>query len=308
MAHIGRQRQLGIGIEATAGTAVAPTHYIPFLKCSLEERHTPITDKGARGIRDTAGPLSVEGKKWGEGDIEVVLDPTTAPYWFALALGSIESEAGSGDKYVHTITASQENNPLTATIWLDRIIDKVQFSNAVVDSLELNFADDIAKIKTKVFSKFPTAQERTPTETELTYYTFKNAKVKIGGTETKIRELTLTIDNGAELIYAPNSNDVDRIVWKGLKVSGKFSLLFEDETQKSAFVNLAKQSLEITFSDDDNNIIQISIPNFRVDNWSASADLDDIVQEEIDFVAEYDLNDKATISVSITNEVPTYTS
>jgi len=312
MAHIGRCNQLGIAIEETPGTPKEPTHYIPFIDCTLVERHTPISDSQAKGIRDAEGNDSVEGKKWGEGTIKVVLDPTTAPYWLALALGNIDSTGAP----THLVTQGASSDPLTATIWRGRVVDSVEFANSVVDTLELNFADDVATLTAKIFSKYPTDEERNPTETELQYYTFRNATVRIGNLESpespeswpvyKIRELTLTINNEAEMIYAPGSNDVDRIVWKGLRVTGNFKILFENETQKSAFANLEKQGMLITFSGEGSDKIEILIPRFRVDNWNLETPIDDLAQEGIDFVAEYDDGEGCTIKAEVTNEVAEY--
>ncbi len=304
--QIGRRNQLAIAIEDTAGTAEEPTHFIPFLECSLIERHTPIADTQTKAIRDLEGSDSVEGKKWGEGDIKVVLDPTTSPYWFALALGAISSEI-SGDDYEHTITRAS-NDPLTATIWRDRVVDTAQFTYSVVNSLKLNFADDVASLSANILSKFPTEQARTIATTSLSYYTFRNATVTLGETETKVKELTLTIENNAEPVFAPGDNDVDRIAWKGFRVSGNFSLLFEDETEKDAFTNLTKKSMTITFTGDDGDSITINIPSFRVDNRELDSPNDDLVAENISFVAEYDSSEEKTIDIVVVNGVETYES
>lgn len=314
--HIGRRNILGIVLEETPGTEKDSQHYIPFLECSLVERHTPIADAQAKAVRDEEGSYSVEGKKWGEGGIKVVLDPTTAPYWLALALGTIDS-APDGEKYKHTITQKTDNVPQTATIRRGRVVDTIKFLNSAVDSLELNFADDVATLNAKLFSKYPVEDDESPSALpELKYFTFRNALVKLGSAESpespagmdeyKVREFTLKIENNAELIYAPNDNDVDRIAWKGLRVSGSFSLLFESEVQKLAFKDLVKQSMFVSFEDADGNTIEINIPRFRVDNWNPETPLDDLAQEGIDFIAEYDPVEEETIRAEVVNEVEEY--
>lgn len=300
-------------METTPGTAVAPTHYIPFLECTLQEKMEIIPDNQAKGRRIGEGSDSVEGKKSGEGKIEVVLDPMTAPYWFAMALGSIESEAEELN-YVHTCEMSENNTPLTATIWRDRIIDQVQFPYAVVDALELNFADDVAKLSMDIKSKFPTDEESpggdgvVAKEQSLNYYTFRNAAVAVGGTTIKVKEFTLKIENDAEVVYAPGSNDVDRIIAKTPKITGSFNLIFENETQKDAFLNLTKNSMTITFTGDDGDKIEIKIPQFRIEKWNQGGGIDDISEETIDFVVE-DVNSSpidAPITAVITNSVEEY--
>ncbi len=299
MSHVGRRNQIGITIDPDG----LIEHQIPFLDCTLQERHTPIGDIQAKGRRDSEGGESVEGKKWGDGKIDVVLDPITAPYWFAMALGTITSTVPK----THVITQETLNAPLTAVIKRERNVgDAIKFTNSAVDSLELSFADDVAKLSVNLMSKFPTADTFSPSEeTTLQYYTFKQATVETGAGEIKVRELTLRIENNAEMIYAPGSNDVDRILWKSFKVSGSFKLLFESETQKDAFKDLDKQSLTITFTGADPvSTITILIPQFRVDNWTEEASIDDLAHEGIDFVAEYK-TDK-TMNVTIVNSVDEY--
>ena len=300
MAHVGRRNQIGITID----TDELIEHQIPFLDCTLQERHTPIGDIQAKGRRDAEGGQSVVGKQWGDGKIDVVLDPTTAPYWFAMALGAIDSTTPK----THVITQENLNAPLTATIKRARNVgNDIEFANSAVDSLELNFADDVAKLSVNIMSKFPTEETFSPAAaTALKYFTFRNATVATGAGAIKVKELTLRIENNAEMIYAPGSNDVDRILWKSFKVSGNFKLLFESETQKNAFANtLTKQSMTITFTGAvPVSSIVITIPQFRVDNWTEEAAIDDLAQESIDFVAEY-LTDK-TMGVTIINDVDEY--
>lgn len=302
---IGRRGALGVGIEAVAGTTTAVRHFIPFLSCDLVERHTPIGDVSAKGIRDEQGSSSVEGKKWGEGSIEVILDPITCGYWFALVLGDVASSILT-TVYTHEMTRTANNTPRTATIYRDRVVDAVKFPNSVVNSLELNFADDVAKLTMDVLSKYPIVEGgETPTYIALDLYTFKNVYVELAtsGTTTslKVKECTLTIDNNAEAVYAPNSNNVNEIISKQFNVAGSFAVNLENTTQISAFTDLTKQNLQIVFEKDTSKII-INIPQFRVDTETIDTPIDDISQETVDFVAEYDGTTTGSIKVTVVNE------
>ena len=307
MANTKRFQKLGIALEETAGTPVAPQHFIPFLSCELAEKQEIIADNAARGTRMGEGGNAVIGKKSGEGKIEVVLDPETFPYWAALAMGSIASEV-SDDNYKHTITLKSDNDPLTCTIYRDRVVDEIQCANAVVNSMEIAFSDDVAKVSVDIKSKFPTSQSRSGSVADLKLFTFKNAEVEIGESTIKVNEFNLKIENDAELIYAPGDNDVDRIVFKTPKITGSFKLLFEDETQKDAFVGLTKQAMTITFTGEDDGKIVITIPQFRVENWGEDGGIDDVGREAIEFMVEdYDESgEEMAMSIEVTNSVPEY--
>jgi len=295
-------------IEATPGTTTALQHFIPFIECSLGEIHEPIADNSAKGVRDSEGSASMEGKKHGEGSISVVLNATHSPYFFGLALGNISSTLVA-DVYVHTITKKEDSVPRTATIWRDRSVDQVAFPYAVVDSLELNFADDVASLVANVMSRYPIeGWTDTAVIETLELYTFKNAYIELTNgvttSELKVKTFNLSIKNNAEMVYAPNDNDVDRIVSKNFEVSGSFTVLFESETQKDAYTDLTKQALAVTFEGSDTGKITITIPQFRLQSAPISTPIDDINEQTAEFVAEYDGSD--TITVEITNAVDSY--
>lgn len=302
-----RKNELGIAIEEVAGTPVAPTHYIPFLDCTLNNKIEIISDEQAKGTRFGEGSDSIIGKKSGEGKIEVVLDPTTAPYWFALAMGSIVSEA-KGQQFAHTCSLSDSNEPLTATIWRNIGIDTVQFSNSVISSFEMSFADNVAKLSMDIISKSGTTQSRTSSlTTDLELFTFKNATVTIGTTEIKVEDFKLKVDNDPESLYAPGDNDVDRIAVKTPKITGSFKLVLESDDQYDAYNGLEKQALSIEF-EGATDTIEIKLPQIRIDGWSEDGGNDDLAREAIDFVVEEsdESGEEIPMTVVITNSVEEY--
>jgi len=306
---IKRRQTAGIALEETAGTAVAPTHYFQFLECTLAEKMAIIGDTQARGSRYAEGPAPVEGKKSGEGKIEICVDPTIFPYFAALALNSISSEV-SGDDYKHTSVLTGGNDPLTATIWRGRVVDSRQFSNAVVNSMELSFADDVVKATIDLLSKYPTTQARTATKTALKLYTFKNASLKIDSETFKVQEFSLKIENNVEAKYAPGSNDVDRFIAKEAKISGSFKLLFESTDQREIFEGLTKQAMVLTLTGSDGDSITITIPQFRIENWAEDGGLGDATMESIEFVAEEsdESGEEEVITIETVNSVEEYLS
>lgn len=308
--HIKRREILGIALEGTAGTPVVPQHYIEFLDCDIAEEMKPISDESARGSSFAEGPNPVEGKKIGSGKLSVVLDPLTAPYFFALALGNIDSEA-SGDDYKHTSYLDGGNDPLSATLWRDRIVDQRQFANAVIDKWDLSFADDVIKLAMDFKTKYPTSQARTAAAIQsLKLYTFKNANVKIDGTTFKTTDFSLAGENNVKPIYAPGSNDVDRFVSGEKKISGSFKILFESTGQRAKFEGLTKQAMVLTFTGSDGDSITITIPQFRVENWKQDGGMGDAAEEVIEFTVEEseESGDETVITTETVNNVEEYLS
>lgn len=290
MSTIGRRGNTGVGIEGTPGTTTTMQAFLPTLSVDLVERHTPIGDLSAKGIRDEQGANSVQGKKWGEGSVEVVLDAQEAPRWIHLVMGSYSSS--STNIYIHTFSRKANNQPLSATIYRDRDTDAILFPYSVVNNLEITFADDIAKMTADILSMSPIVEDtESPSYSDLELFTWRNAELEVNDagstTELKIREFTLNINNNAEAIYAPNSNDVDRIVSKDFTVGGSFVIDFESTTQRSAFTALTKQRLVITLTEGTHKLT-FTMPQVRIDQNDIITPLDDISQETITFVAEFD--------------------
>ena len=82
-------------------------------------------------------------------------------------------------------------------------------------------------------------------------------------------------------------------------------MLFEDVSMLRNYENLTKKSMEITFSSGTNNSIKITIPSFRIDNWSKSGGNDDVVNEEFDFVVEDKISSEP-ITIEVINQVEKY--
>jgi hypothetical protein len=309
MINIGRRGSLGMAIEATSGTTTQVKHFIPYIENNLQGIHEVIADSQAKGVRESQGGSPVEGKKHGEGNISVVMNAKHSPHFFALALGNIESTDSITPLYRHTITRKADSQPRTATIWRDRVVDKVAFPYSAVDSLELNFADDVASLNASFMTRNPiTGWTETPTIESLELYTFKNAYIELTNnsstSELKVRDFTLNINNNLEMIYAPNSNDVDRIVSKNFEAGGSFTVLFEDETQKNAYQNLTKQALKVVFEGTTTGKITIEIPQFRLNSATINTPNNDVMTQDAEFIAEY--NGNKSIDIVVDNDVEEY--
>lgn len=304
---IGRRGSLGIFLESTAGTTGAISKWVPFLNVDLIERHEPIADLAAKGVRDMQGEDSIEGKKHGEGSISLALDTEHAQYLFALALGAEVTTAVSATITKHAFTRKANGVPLTATIVRKRTVDEIEFSMAAVDSLEMSFADDVAQVTANVLSRYPGPGDGGAASIdEVELFTFRQATLVMAdlGTSTtselKVTDFNLSINNNLETIYAPGSNDVDQIVAGQFEASGSFTVLFENTTQKNAFKDLTKQELIVEFLADGTGKITITIPKLRLSGLSIESPLDDPQEQSADFVAEYDGTN--LISVAVENE------
>lgn len=114
----GRQVEVEIAIEASAGTPVAPTKWLQWDSFNFQAVSEKELFQSARGIRNKISNSKIT-RLYGKGAIEFAPTPETLPYILALAMGSISTAAHSGESavYDHTATINNTNGSMkTATI------------------------------------------------------------------------------------------------------------------------------------------------------------------------------------------------
>lgn len=290
---IGRLGYMGLGIETTPGTAVAPTTYIPFTDDSMRNHHEPIEVIGAKTSRIIQRD-SVIGKKWSEGDLEMDLDAVASGYLWKLALGNELLATGTPNTHTFYTTLSG-NTPKTATLVFGRDTDIEQYAFSAVDQVSLEISDELGKLTASFMGAFGTAgSSQTVTTISGTVFSFANYEVRFGtdltvaasASATPVTDFSLTISNNVEVIHRSGSADVSTIRNKGISVTGAYTLFFENEADKNAYYALNKRALEIKFTGIANEDLKIRVPRFRLSEGEISTGIDDFFVIKCEFVAE----------------------
>ena len=294
--HTRTTEVVGIALEATPGTPEAsPSIYLqPSGDVTLQGKHEAIAYEGARASRHIdAG--SVKGKQWSEGDLPVNIDVVRAGYLFKAALGNELLTTGTPNTHDFYTTVSG-NTPKTMTVWIKRgSADEERFSNVAVDKLSLSITDGLGEMTTSLMGAFPSAANTVShTTTSGTVFSFTDYVVKFGSTlttaaaagATNISEFKLDIANNVEVIYQSGSNTPVDVRIKDCKVTGSYTLFFENENHYSEYKNHQKQAIDITFTGNNNEQMRIRIPQIRLDEAEISTGLDDFFAITGNFTAE----------------------
>lgn len=290
---IGRLGYLGVGIEDTVGSYMAPDVYLPYTDISVRGHHESIEVIGSKTSR-IMDMNSVVGKKWGEGDVSIDLDVKNSGYLWKLALGNEIVATGTPNTHTFYTTVSG-NTPKTASLVYSRETDVEQYLSAAVDQLTMEVSDGLATLQASFMSNFPAVNAGvTATTTSGTFLSFKDYTLKFGNTLTEAasasatatNDLSLTIANNLEVIHRSGSADVSTIRNKGIRVTGSYTLFFDSTTDRDAYYNLNKRALEINFTGNTNESLKIRIPRFRLSEGEISTGLDDFYVIKCDFVAE----------------------
>lgn len=291
---IGRLGYFGLGLENTQGSAVAPSVFLPFTEVSMRGHHEPIEEIAANTSRHM-DRTSVGGKKWSEGDVAMNLDTVNAGYLIKMAMGREQLSTGTPNRHTFFVTASS-NAPTTGTVIYGRgDTDIEQYTSTAVDELNIEVSDELATMTASMMGFFPTnVAAQTATTTSGTVLAFKDYCVRFGtdlttasgASATPISELTLTIANNLEVIHQSCDANPRTIRTKGARVSGSYSIFFENETDKNAYYALQKRAMHIKFGGIQNEELHFRIPRFRLNEGEVETGVDDFYMINCEFVAE----------------------
>ncbi len=169
----GRQLEVGIGIETSAGTAVAAADFFKWESLSLQSMSDKVLLNSARGIRNKSSN-SLIIKQYGKGSVEFVPTTDILPYVLGLFLGTRSSGASSGESsvYDHTFTVQNANASMkTATLTVKQgSVQTERYANTVVDSFDLTIEKDFAKVKLGLLGMFPDTSSISPSYTQDTLF------------------------------------------------------------------------------------------------------------------------------------------
>lgn len=315
----GRQVEVGIGIEATPGTAVAETAFLKHTAFSLQAVAEKELLVAARGIRNMSSDSMIK-RKYSSGSISVVPNVINAPYFFGLALGSVATGSISDSSYPHTITVQNANaTMLTATITVaEGAIQTAQYTNVVVNSLTLEVSDGYATMTAELLGQFPGTDTQTEAYTQETEFAYHQYTAKFGTSvsnangqsATPLKSFTLNINNNVQLdeAFLSGSNEVAAggFVAGPLEITGSYSLHFENTTELAKYKANTKNAMVVQFlgatiGSAESEEINIALGKLILTSPPIEYNIDGLLVLNQEFTVEYDATD-AEIKVIVTNE------
>lgn len=322
----GEEYAVGVGVEATRGTAVAPQDWVRSREPgTIEEvvEKVDIKETGATGVA-TRGQVVTMRKV--EGELPVNLRFRTIGYFLKSLLGGVSSatEAGETVVYRHTITLDRAVLQPTLTLAQARgDFDHKNIAGAIVSKLNLNFpVDDMINgtVTLKARSEVTTT-DFTPTFGSTDHLApHQMVALKIadnvagltGATATVVTNLTIDLDRASrEKLSIASDSPVDFIA-QLLSVTGSFTHEKTDDTFKTLASANTVKAVQISVVNTAQTIGTAAKPTltFVLPNCTFSTkenrSLEDVVSEEVTFMAHYDDTEAKAITVSLVNEKANY--
>lgn len=316
--YASESKYFALGKEATRGTAVAPTKYIAVDKGSeFDYKLNLIPDDLARGIFEVFP--SKAGTKEGAGKISG-MDVTANKIGEILySVMGKEVVALQGSKSVlHTFSKDSTVllNP-SYTIHEQRGIGAKQYNRSVVKSVSLKGTVD-GKVTLDADILFQTEDTEafalTPVWEDPSPFMFFQTQIGFAGAPdtTTVKEWSLMIDNGAVGHRVLNgSQDIADIITIGRQIiQGTFSIYFDDETRRAAFLAATSQAITITITggvieSGESYSLTITIPHGTYTAFPFG-DLDGFLGAAVTFNGEYNVATSSSLTVALLNTDTSY--
>jgi hypothetical protein len=238
---------LGIAKEATRGTAVAPTDFIPVMKDALKpvDIVDPLYDTGLRGS-NALNYNYIPGRTRSTVDFGGAVFADTVGYGIAGLLGSVAT-TGASAPFTHTIslfnslTSNVDVQPISYTLTDFYAVDVRSYPGCQFSDFSLKFnADGMLEYDTKTTGfQSELVADPTPTFSTVLPTPVWRGTVSIGGS-TVATAMTGNIDmtRPATPIYGiSNTQDPYQVFLGPLEVTGKITFVMEDDSQLLNFLN-----------------------------------------------------------------------
>jgi len=306
---VGRRGEVGIAVEATAGTIVTPTFWIPVNSISFDDKTTTAREEEGLGRIEDSDSNHVTNKH-GEGEIEFDLNDRDQALFFNSLFGASPITAG-GPTYTHTYTLQNTNTHQSISIaYQDPDTTKI-FPYAVINELTIAVEPDgIVKGTASFMSRV--ARDWTTLSSDYTslgnkflhqHTVFKlaaNTGALAAASNISLKGLELTISANTELDNVTGTVEPEAVLNHQFSVEGNITLNKEDETYRNYMLDGTYRAMEVTFNRATNSILQLQFPRVDFTEWEQDRSLNDIVSQTINFKGNYDAaNAVASISTAI---------
>jgi hypothetical protein len=249
---------LGIAKEATKGTIVAPTDFIPVAKDNIKPVDVvdPLYDTGLRGS-NVVNYNYLQGRTRSTFDFGGAVFADTVGYAIAGLLGSVAT-TGASAPYTHTIslknslTSGADDQPISYTLTDFYAADVRSYPGCQFSDFSLKFnADGMLEYDTKTTGWQSSAvSDPTPTFSTLLPTQVWRGTVSIGGTAVS-NSMTGNIEMARSVtpVYGISATQNPYNIFLGpLEVTGKITFIMEDDTELTRYLNNSQPAIVLNWA------------------------------------------------------------
>jgi hypothetical protein len=249
---------LGIAKEATKGTIVAPTDFIPVAKDNIKPVDVvdPLYDTGLRGS-NVVNYNYLQGRTRSTFDFGGAVFADTVGYAIAGLLGSVAT-TGASAPYTHTIslknslTSGADDQPISYTLTDFYAADVRSYPGCQFSDFSLKFnADGMLEYDAKTTGWQSSAvADPTPTFSTVLPTQVWRGTVSIAGSAVS-NSMTGNIDMARSVtpVYGISATQNPYNIFLGpLEVTGKITFIMEDDTELTRYLNNSQPAIVLNWA------------------------------------------------------------
>jgi len=321
---IGRLSAIGLGKESSAGTAVAPTYWVPVRSIDFDDKIEVIDNDSAFGRIEELNDSDIS-QLYAEGTYEgkIFLNSVGMELVGVFGQSPTSTQRTSTGVYDHVYALLNSNSHKSLTVAYKDGIQDVRFPYGMIDSWKFEAAvDDYIKRTVSLMSKKSASSSNTVAHTNEiefipSHIVFKQADAQSGlgaASAIKITNFQFEIKKNVEASYVLGSNEPDTLNNKQFSVEGSFEAFFEDTTQRDLAFAQTSKAMRIDMLDagtiigssgSHNPELYFDFYNVKL-SFERGWDSNDILTQTINFKALYSISDTAMIGARLTNAVASY--
>ena len=249
---------IGIAKEATKGTIVAPTDFIPVAKDSLKpvDIVDPLYDTGLRGS-NVLNYNYIQGRTRSTFDFGGAVFADTIGYGIAGVLGSVAT-TGASAPYTHTIsllnslTSGADTQPVSYTLTDFYAVDVRSYPGCQFSDFSLKFnADGMLEYDAKTTGwQSSTVSDPTPTFSTVLPTPVWRGTVSIGGSAVATAmEGSIEMTRPVTPIYGiSNTQNPYQVFLGALEVTGNIKFVMENDDQLTNFLTNVQPAIVLNWA------------------------------------------------------------
>ncbi|WP_225623772.1 phage tail tube protein [Rhodococcus rhodochrous] len=311
--YIGRRDAVGLGIETTPGTAVAPQVWLRWLDQPLNPRTEVLENESAMGVVDRVNDSEV-ASAWVEGTLGGKVTDSGVGYLLLGIFGEVSTGTVSSGIYPHTFAVNQSSIPKTLTIAQSGPAGAKRHSYGTVDTFELTAEEKgWVQVSCAVKARTGVSSTETPAIAPEKEFTSKNIVLKLaatvgnlsGAAPVKARSLTLTIERPSEQFDALGTNNEPEFDRGTFEARGEFVVRHTTDQHETDMLANTVKALSIALTNDTTSLT-FTASKVRFREIDTDRSRDNVVTQTVQFFCEFDTATNKSIDAVLRNATASY--
>jgi len=322
---VGRLRKLGIGKEATAGTAVAPTFWVPLYDGNFQDKAEYKDNEGGYGNIAAISDTRIS-KEWSDGDYSGKIQLTSVGLELTALHGASPTSAqrtitGVYDHTYDMVLDSNDHKTLTVAVAEPNYSGR--YAGIGIDSwsLDTELGDFIRRTVSLMGGASASSSETAAYVDEQEFLT-EHMSVRIAAegandatidaaTAIKLTGFKLEVKKNAELQYEYGSRKPTGTSARTIEITGEIEAYYDDRAWYTLANNNTAQTMRITIKNPDviigtsgshNPELRFTLARVKFQLPERASDNNELTKQTIPFKASLSLANGKILTTRLTND------